>query len=245
MKKLIFSLAVVTSIVLFTNCEKNDDSPTILEIDYVGFEADFTIGVDPTGNMSQEVRVATSNKASSDRSFTIAVDTDLSTADPSAYSVPSSVTVPAGSNVGTFNVDVVGPNVDPSGDDQIVLVFTSDEEGLFISDPIVLGLEQVCPYPETFLDITFDNYSEETSWILEDSSNTVLYSGSYGSGETSASTKFCLPNGTYTFTIFDFYQDGICCIYGDGSYTLTNNGTVIASGGSFGASEATEFTLSN
>ena len=49
----------------------------------------------------------------------------------------------------------------------------------------------------------------------------------------------------YTFEIFDAYADGICCGFGLGSYELTtDDGTVIFSGGEFGASEATNIVVS-
>ena len=44
------------------------------------------------------------------------------------------------------------------------------------------------------------------------------------------------------YNIFDTYGDGICCAYGNGSYSVTDaSGNVLASGGSFGASETTNF----
>lgn len=49
--------------------------------------------------------------------------------------------------------------------------------------------------------------------------------------------------GSYTFTISDVYGDGICCQYGNGSYSLTADSTTLASGGSFGSSENTTFTV--
>ena len=55
----------------------------------------------------------------------------------------------------------------------------------------------------------------------------------------------CLPETCYTFTIFDAYNDGICCNYGSGSYAVTDEfGNVLVSGSSFGSSEATEFCVS-
>ena len=33
----------------------------------------------------------------------------------------------------------------------------------------------------------------------------------------------CLPDGCYDFVIYDSYGDGICCSYGIGSYTLTDD----------------------
>ena len=49
------------------------------------------------------------------------------------------------------------------------------------------------------------------------------------------------PGIQYQFTIFDVYSDGICCAYGEGSYSVTLNGEVVASGGDFGASETSTF----
>lgn len=97
--------------------------------------------------------------------------------------------------------------------------------------------------------ITFDDYPEETSWQITNGSNAVVASGnnygSQGDGST-INIPACLPNGCYTFTIFDTYGDGICCSYGNGSYTVTNGSNqVVVSGGSFGSSESSNFCLSN
>lgn len=96
------------------------------------------------------------------------------------------------------------------------------------------------------LSITFDNYPEETSWEITNANNEVVASGgtyaSQADGSTISVTE-CLNAGTYTFTIKDGYGDGICCQYGNGSYSLTSGSTSLASGGSFGTSEATQFTI--
>ncbi|BAO55370.1 endonuclease [Nonlabens marinus] len=98
--------------------------------------------------------------------------------------------------------------------------------------------------------ITFDNYPEETSWEIRNSNNQLATSGNnYGSftpGSTINISK-TLSDGCYTLIFKDAYGDGICCAYGNGSYTLTDttNNTILASGGSFGASESTLFCLSN
>ena len=103
-----------------------------------------------------------------------------------------------------------------------------------------------CNGTEVALTIVLDNYPEETSWTLtNDAGQTVASGGTYGNradGST-VSEDICLSDGCYTFTINDQYGDGICCGYGNGSYSLTNGGTVLASGGSFGSSEATDFCV--
>ena len=92
------------------------------------------------------------------------------------------------------------------------------------------------------LDITFDNYPSETSWELLNSSGEVLYNGSgYSNANGSISESFELVAGDcYSFSIFDTYGDGICCSYGNGSYSLSADGLVI-SGGNFASSEHFNF----
>ncbi|WNJ18993.1 M43 family zinc metalloprotease [Pontibacter sp. G13] len=103
-----------------------------------------------------------------------------------------------------------------------------------------------CESNELTLTITLDNYPEETSWtVVDDNNTTVASGGTYGSfpdGST-VTEDLCLEDGCYTFTIFDSYGDGICCGYGNGSYSLTDASGTIASGGAFGSSDATQFCL--
>ncbi|MFK7781718.1 ASPIC/UnbV domain-containing protein, partial [Psychroserpens sp.] len=105
----------------------------------------------------------------------------------------------------------------------------------------------VCPTPTCFdVSITFDDYPQETSWLIQDSSGaTVASGGTYGS-EPDGSTldiEVCLDDGCYDFIINDTYGDGICCGYGNGSYVVTVDGSTVASGASFGNSETTNFCL--
>ncbi|MBQ0788523.1 MAG: DUF5011 domain-containing protein [Oceanihabitans sp.] len=96
------------------------------------------------------------------------------------------------------------------------------------------------------LSITFDNYPEETSWTITDGSSAVVASGgTYGSQADGATLNINteLPAGCYSLTIKDTYGDGICCSYGNGSYSLTDGGTVLASGSSFTSSETTTFCV--
>ena len=108
----------------------------------------------------------------------------------------------------------------------------------------------VCPCfdnPVT-LTIVLDNYPEETRWEIRNASNTVVASGgTYGSSPDGSTVveNACLPDGCYDFIIYDSYGDGICCAYGAGSYTLTDDssGGTLASGGAFGSSETTNFCV--
>ena len=97
----------------------------------------------------------------------------------------------------------------------------------------------------TTIDLVFDNYPAETSWDIVDANGNVVFSGNGYSG-TSASILICIPDGCYDFVINDSYGDGICCAFGTGSYTVTDDaGNVIASGGEFTTSESTNFCYDN
>ncbi len=69
--------------------------------------------------------------------------------------------------------------------------------------------------------IQADQYGNETSWYIKDSTNTLV------AGSPSLIYNFAyveaflpLPLGDYTFTINDFFGDGICCTYGEGWFSL-------------------------
>ncbi len=91
--------------------------------------------------------------------------------------------------------------------------------------------------------LSTDNYGGETSWQLVSDSSGTLYSGSGLASNTQYSEQWCLADGSYTFTIYDSYGDGICCGYGSGSYSLTLGGETVFSGGSFAASQSHSFTV--
>ncbi len=101
-----------------------------------------------------------------------------------------------------------------------------------------------CNGTEVTVTITFDNYPEETSWtISNDAGVTVLSGGTYGNqadGSTYSSTN-CLPNDCYTFTINDAYGDGICCSYGNGSFSVSDASGTLVSGSSFASSASGDF----
>lgn len=115
--------------------------------------------------------------------------------------------------------------------------------------------------------IQTDTYGYETYWELRNPSGEVVLSGGNenvgpnGGGLTDASSDdpgaysnsalyefdyTVTEPGCYTFLIVDDYADGICCSYGDGYYTVTDdNGTVLASGGAFNAFAEHVFGMSD
>ena len=95
------------------------------------------------------------------------------------------------------------------------------------------------------IDIQTDNYPEDISWQVVNQNGTIIASinpASLALANTLYTWDVCLSStDCYDFTITDSYGDGLCCAYGNGSYSLTLNGTVIGSGATFTSSE----TISN
>lgn len=229
-----YFLLIILSITL-SNCSDDDDN----NLNYVSFEStSFDFGVELNGTTTEDIKVYTSNISSSDRAFMIEVDPS-STIDASAYELPPIVTIPANSNVGVIPVTISDINLGETGK-TLVLKLESDTD-IYTGENITLTAIPQCPLNEVVLTILFDSYPEETTWELYDSNNSVIASGGPYAGETSYKKAFCLENGTYSFTIFDVYEDGINA---PGNYKLTYNGEVIASGDAFGAQDSVTFTVS-
>lgn len=103
------------------------------------------------------------------------------------------------------------------------------------------GGGNTCNDAEVSLTLITDNYGSETTWTLTGPGGQVASGGPYGNNQTIMET-FCLPDGCYDFQINDSFGDGICCQYGNGSYTLTGAG-VNESGGSFASTETKNFCV--
>ncbi|KAL9180414.1 hypothetical protein ACHAXT_008384 [Thalassiosira profunda] len=99
------------------------------------------------------------------------------------------------------------------------------------------------------LGIIFDEYSDETEWLLAKGNyypenpeqNVVVWESKYYnpmeySGRADTFNR-CFPEGYYTFVFKDKEGDGICCYHGEGSYVLTSEGKIIKIGGEMDAQE--------
>ncbi|MCY7296332.1 endonuclease [Alteromonas sp. a30] len=100
-----------------------------------------------------------------------------------------------------------------------------------------------CAATAASLSLTTDQYGSETSWELKNSSNSTIATGSGYGGNTAYSEDFCLDDGTYSFTIYDSFGDGICCSFGNGSYSIASGGLTLISGASFTSSETKTFVI--
>ena len=95
------------------------------------------------------------------------------------------------------------------------------------------------------LNLTLDDFPEETTWALLDDNDVAIFSGGpYQNEGGLISETWCLdPDACYVFSIQDAYGDGICCGEGNGSYEIiTDTGIILAnSSGNFGSEEELAF----
>lgn len=94
------------------------------------------------------------------------------------------------------------------------------------------------------LTLVLDDYGSETTWTVKRLGQTLYEGGPYQDGTNGQVVveEFCLEEVCYQFRIADSYEDGMCCDFGEGSWTLTDpNGEVVGTGGAFGASQQIQF----
>ncbi|MEN0003635.1 MAG: hypothetical protein AAF798_05815 [Bacteroidota bacterium] len=131
------------------------------------------------------------------------------------------------------------------GVDYLILVegFDDTEFGNF---SLSVFCQEVCDEPNYTLTLVLDAFPTETSWELRTEGGALVEDGGGYSVPSNTETEgFCLePGECYDFTIFDAFGDGICCAFGDGSYTITDAAdNVVITGGSFGLSETMSFCV--
>ena len=89
---------------------------------------------------------------------------------------------------------------------------TFGDEGATSCAPTMSPTTLVCSDDEAKfeIDITFDDYSEQTFWgLLDECTEEVVLLQTYVSGETSDFYSTCIPRGRYIFVLGDFNSDGI------------------------------------
>jgi len=96
------------------------------------------------------------------------------------------------------------------------------------------------------LEIETDDYPEDISWEVQNGAGKNVLekgTGSYTIKNDKYYESVCLStqDDCYEFTIADFYNDGICCGSGEGSYKLYFGGMLIKEGGEYASEEKTFF----
>lgn len=265
------------------SCEDDSiasDNP-ITGINYVSFEPNKTVYLAGGETSNTEVKVFVSKASSTDIVLPIIVDVQpissdgdvASTLADTNYSVPASVTIPAGSTEASFIVsditaDGTGKTIiigfEPVDGVDFSTSYTSTTDnitGITSYTPrtreITLVVNEICGLNPFRIEIVTDQWGSETSWELynaNDLVNPVASGGPYvdqsAVGEyPQAPIDLCLASGDYVFVIYDVYSDGMVSGYGEGFYRLIKMDPYgeeveeIAKNGTFTDFDVVPFTL--
>lgn len=240
MNKYFKYFTVLLAVTLMFNCEQDNDSSLS---NFVGFQEgplNFTIDNGQTATI--DVIVAASETSGSDRSYDVMVVEEESTL-ASPYSVPATVTIPGGSNVGTLSISVTD-NDDLGFVAQSLVLDFPDEAGLDTGDAITLNFTETCLDTIVTFNITLDDWPEETTWEIYDLSGTPTVVASGGPYANPAddfaelSFDFCLASGNYGVVVYDAYGDG-----GPTFSVTTAAGTLVADTTVAGTQASATFTV--
>lgn len=144
-------------------------------------------------------------------------------------------TINVGPGAHTFSVTVTNPNSTTDGDAS--------------NNTASASFTIVDPGSDISVEITTDNWGSETTWEITNSFGVVMLTGgpyADGSPGTVYTDLDCLPNGCYTFTIFDSYGDGLNDGQNTGDYLVSDSSgaaLVTMTQVDFGASTAHNFCI--
>lgn len=239
MKKISKFLYILLAVVA-VSCE-NDE--ILAPSNYVTFEGTSnTLELDVDSAVSDEFRIFTGSKSGSDRTYNVIVD-PASTIPASSYNLPSTITVPGGTNEATVDYTVTY-NSDISITGGFIRLQLEDTANNILGNGVyTINVSITCELPAV-IDFTFDGYGSEVSWTLTDTSGAVLYSGDgYTDGQAGFTRSVCLASGDYIFTVNDSFGDGLS-FPSDGVFTVTYNDVVLVQdGGDYGAQSVNPFTI--
>jgi hypothetical protein len=144
------------------------------------------------------------------------------------------------------SIELPSISYSPSDTNSINIILSDDENNDNNSN--VFYFDQSSSYETSFVtfELVTDNYASETTWEFTDSSGNILAQGGGYTNNNTYTSEIEIPiaEECYTFTINDSYGDGICCQYGTGSYSISDeSGNVIFSGGDFSSTESTTFRV--
>ena len=134
----------------------------------------------------------------------------------------------------------------PSNTNSVNIIISDDDNNNNNSNTFYF--DQSNSYETSFvtLNLLTDDYGSETTWNLKNANGFIVAQGGPYTNNFTASLEIGIPssNECYTFTINDSIGDGICCAYGIGSYSISDDsGNEIFSGGEFSSTEATTFRV--
>lgn len=140
------SLVLVAVALAFTSCEGTESSDGAVEnagFDFISFEASsksYLVNLGAT--LEQEIKIYTAKKVAADTEIAISVNT---TVPASGFSIPSSVTMPAGTNEVTVKLTFTENGYDQANGETFDVSFSSPD-GFFVGDgTISITVNVFCP----------------------------------------------------------------------------------------------------
>lgn len=228
MKNRIKYLFILCLSLVFVNCETDDGVESELS-NFVGFETVTDFAVERNGTGIADIIVAASETSGADRTFNVVVDEDATTL-VAPYSVPSTVIIPANSNIGTLSLSVTD-NEMLSFEPQKLVISLVPQIGINVGEAIEIDVVEECVDTFATLQLDFDNWAEEAYYEIYDLSGTptIIFEGGQGGVFTdldndSFVTEYCMASGDYGIVVYDTYGDGGTV------FTVSANGEVLATG---------------
>jgi hypothetical protein len=190
-----------------------------------------------------EVLISAATVSNVDRVVPVVVS-PFTTATSSMYSIDmSTAVIPAGQTTAKLKINSGSYAALPADGSakKLVLVFGPNFYALPNRTNHVVSIQRGCDNTRVNLNINFDSYASEISWLLKNSTGaTIASSPAYSDGLATFTTQFCLTPGSYTFIMNDSYGDGIA----PGNYNLKlTSGTTLVSGSAFGSTISHTFTI--
>lgn len=215
MKKIKY-LFLITILTLAINSCADDHEDVTTNLNFVTFaENSLKLVVNKNESNSIDVTLYTTKVSSSQRTINIYVDIDNTTADPAAYSVPTTVTIPANSNVGIFNIDVTDVNISEDGE-ELVVAFDV-ENGLYTGDALKLDIALYCP-------LNIDDFIG--SYLINEAG--------YGVYGTTITKDPDVPNRIWVTNFWDWTNDLAYYDFNDdGTVTMPSQIIIMGNGGAY------------
>lgn len=285
-KKFIKTVALSLTLAFFTvSCEQDVTSENNLSGNYVGLSRVYSpINLEDGQVVAVDAKVIASKSTNEDRVVNLEIiytspqntvaapnTVAVTTANPDNFTVPTSVTIPAGETEASFQVSVTGIDL---GAGKNILIGIVPSEGMDIdtryantvgsatyevlSPRLLLKLQPVCNLNPLRIGITLDPFGTESSWELYDNADLtapILTGGPYTDASAAGirpqpAVDICLPDGSYTFVMYDSYGDGMEGTNGAGFYELSKMNASwsavvnqIAKNGVFGANDVVVFSF--
>lgn len=166
---------VLASLLALASCE--DPEPTIYnggtnDDSFVAFtNSVYSLPVIRDEEGSVEITLQASKLSDADRTYNLVIDEEASTADPSIYTFPTSVTIPAGEYEASVVVEAVDEGVTATNQ-TIVFSISNLAEGTEFTDDetVTINIFEVCPLQDEFLG---DYVFNQTSGSLTGGGNTI------------------------------------------------------------------------